>query len=46
MAGARVLRGGSFRDFPGFTRCAFREASSPSSSYCHTGFRVAVGISR
>ncbi|OHE78963.1 MAG: hypothetical protein A2107_04835, partial [Verrucomicrobia bacterium GWF2_62_7] len=45
-SGARVLRGGSFYNFPGSDRCAARNYNSPSSSNSSNGFRVLVGVER
>ena len=44
--GARVLRGGSFRDSPAGCRCAPRDYANPSNSVSYHGFRVAAGAAR
>jgi len=38
----RILRGGTFNDFPGLVRCAARLWYFPSSRYWDRGFRVAM----
>jgi eukaryotic-like serine/threonine-protein kinase len=35
----RIVRGGSYRDGPVFTRCAFRDSFTPDSRYNTIGFR-------
>jgi formylglycine-generating enzyme required for sulfatase activity len=46
MAGARVLRGGSFNNNPGNCRSANRNSNTPSNSNSNNGFRVSVGVER
>ncbi|MCP5195607.1 MAG: SUMF1/EgtB/PvdO family nonheme iron enzyme [Gammaproteobacteria bacterium] len=38
----RVMRGGSWRDDPDFTRCAYRLRSRPNLCFDYFGFRVAL----
>jgi eukaryotic-like serine/threonine-protein kinase len=37
-----IIRGGSYRDTPIFTRCAFRDKYPPTAQYLHIGFRCCV----
>ena len=38
----RVLRGGSWLDFQGYARCAYRRRSNPYFRFGSYGFRVVV----
>jgi formylglycine-generating enzyme required for sulfatase activity len=38
----RVMRGGSFRDFPDSARCAYRASGYPDSRKNNIGFRLAI----
>lgn len=42
----RIVRGGSFRDGPLFTRCAFRDMYPPTARYDQIGFRCCIPLAR